>query len=188
MKQELPLLQRNPISFPSILTPGVTQSGVRMEILEPGVVAGSCVVKMGGFRLSSHVSPCSETCYNTSRIQMPKEPAGGSEAFLCISNQGVIFSRFLAKLSRSQPEGLRWCGYEALQNPALLWFLSKTTQFLLHTRFYLHLRLLMKASYKAEQGSETILFPLKSVGSLASPASAGLLTNHLQMRCLLPHL
>lgn len=27
MKQELPLLQRNPMSFPSVLTPGMTQSG-----------------------------------------------------------------------------------------------------------------------------------------------------------------
>lgn len=188
MKQELPLLQRHPISFPSVLTPGVTLSVVRMELLEPGIVAGSYVVKMGGFKLSSHVSPCSETCYNTSRIKMPKEPLGGSEAFLCISNQSVIFSHFLAKLSRSQPGGLRRCGYKALQNPALLLFLSKTTHLFLHTFFYLHLRLLMKANYRAEQGSETILFPLKSVGSLVSPASAGLLTNHLQMRCLLSHL
>lgn len=59
--------------------------------LEPGIVAGSFVVKMGGFRLSSHVSPCSESCYTTLRIKKPKEPSGGSEAFLCISNQDVIF-------------------------------------------------------------------------------------------------
>lgn len=99
---------------------------------------GIYVVKMGGFRLSSHVSPCSETCYSTSRIEMPKEPSGGSAAFLCISNQGVIFLAIfcviVAKHSSSLPEELR-CGYKALQNPALLLFLSKNTQLLLYTLF-----------------------------------------------------
>lgn len=69
-----------------------------MELLEPAIVAGSYLVKMGGFRLSLHVSPCSETCYNTWRIKMPKEPSGGSEAFPCISNQGVIFLPFSGKI------------------------------------------------------------------------------------------
>lgn len=75
--------------------------------------------------------------------------------------------------SGSQPEGLRRCGYKALQNPALLLFLSKNTQILLHILFYLHLRHLMKANYRAEQGSETI--PIKKCWFSHSPASAGLL-------------
>lgn len=74
----------------------------------------------------------------------------------------------VAKLSSSLPEGLRRCGYKALQNPALLSFLSKNTQLLLYTLFSLHLRLLLKANHRAEQGSETILFQLKSVGSRSS--------------------
>lgn len=59
----------------------------------------SYMVKMGGFRLSSHVLRCSETCYDAWR--MIKELLGQSEALLCISNQRVSFSHFLCGIGQT---------------------------------------------------------------------------------------
>lgn len=64
----------------------------------------------------------------------------------------------VAKLSNSLPEGLRRWSYKALQNPAVLLFLSKNAQLLLYTLFYLHLGLFMKANYRTELVGETINF------------------------------
>lgn len=53
------------------------------------------MVKMGGFRLSSHVLPCNETCYDAWRIKMIKEFLGQSDVLPRVSDQRVIFSQFL---------------------------------------------------------------------------------------------
>lgn len=124
-------LQWNPIIFPSILTPGVTQSGVRMEFCSLVLLLAVLWWKWVGLGFPHTFHPAVKVVSTPWESKSQRSLQEGLKLFSASQIRMWFFSHFLCDHGQTlqlPPEGLRRRGYKVLQNPALLLFLSKNIQ------------------------------------------------------------